>query len=495
MEDSILLKICDIKKSFPGVKALDKVSFEVKKGEVHALVGENGAGKSTLMNILVGNYKKDEGSICFKGSEIEIKDHHHANSMGISIVYQERSLVSKLNIAENIFAGRQPVKMFGNIDRRELYKRTKVLLDELEIDEDPNIVVASLPPAKQQMIEIAKALSIKPELLILDEPTATITDKETKILFNIIKNLINQEVSIIYISHVLSEVFKIAGRVSVLKDGKYMGTKIVKESTINDIIKLMVGRELGDIEVVKNYKDDKVLEVKNLCSKKFNNISFYLKKGEILTLAGLAGAGRTEVVRAIFGIDKRLKGDIYISGKKIDIKNPGMAIKAGLGFLPEDRKEQGLFLIMSIAANIGIGDLKRFSSSLYINDKEIEKYAEFFKEKLDIIAPDIKQEILNLSGGNQQKVVLSRWLLVDQKILIMDEPTRGIDVGAKAEIYKIINEITSKGTSVLVVSSDMKEVLSISNRIIIMYQGNITGELNSEDATEEKILQLASGMI
>lgn len=492
MAEKKLLKILKIDKRFPGVHALNNVSLEVKKGEVLGIVGENGAGKSTLINVLAGVIQKDSGQIFFNGELVKIQSQKQANLMGISVVYQERSLLNNLNVAENIFAGRQHVKILGHIDRRKLNRETSILLEKVKLDVKPNVIVGMLPPAQQQMVEIAKALSLSVKLLILDEPTSAITENETEVLFNIIRELKKQGVSIIFISHRLSEVFKIADRIAVLKDGRHMGMLEKEKTDINEIVRLMVGRELISEKKVNFAKDEKVLEVKKLNSMRFSNINFYLKKGEILTFAGLAGAGRTEIMRAIFGIDKAASGDIYVRGKKVQIKDPAGAISAGLGLLPEDRKEQALFLGMSVKANIAMGNLDKFGN-FFMKDKKIEKISNEYKNRLNIITPDINRKTLNLSGGNQQKVVLARWLLLNPPILIADEPTRGVDVGSRSEIYKILKDLVSKGTSLIVISSDLTEVLAISNRIIVMHSGRIAGELGIGEATEEKIVHLASG--
>jgi len=495
MEKNNILRFLDVTKTFPGVRALDKVSFEIKEGEIHGLVGENGAGKSTLMNIIAGVYKKDSGTIYFKGEEVDIPNHFQANELGIRVVFQERSLVDNLSISENIFGARQPVHLLGHLDKRKLFKETKSLLTKLDIKEDPNKIVGYLPQSTKQMIEFAKALNTDNlKLLILDEPTATITENEVEIIFKILKDIVKkQKISVIYISHRLAEIFRIADRVSVLKDGHYMGTRKVSISNEDDLVKLMVGRELEEITAIKYFKEKNILEAKNLNSKKFKKINFNLRKGEILSFAGLAGAGRTEVMRAVFGIDKITEGEIYKNGKRLLINSPGTAIKNGIGYLPEDRKEQAIFLNMTVSQNIAVANINNFSGRIFVNDRRINKSSTEFRDRLNIVTPDLKRKALNLSGGNQQKVVLARWLILNPDILIVDEPTRGVDVGAKAEIYTIINNMIEQGTSVIVVSSDMQEVLNISNRIIVMWQGQITGELNIKDATEEKIFHMASG--
>ena len=495
MGTDIALEVVNIDKSFPGVKALKGVNLNVRSGEVHALCGENGAGKSTLMHILAGVFQADAGKILIDGQEVKILSQKQANDMGISIVYQERSLVPGLNVAENIYAARQPVKKFGNIDWKKLYKMTREHLESLNMNIDPRTLVGSLPPSMQQMVEIAKALSVNPKVLILDEPTATITEKEIVALFKLIKKLKEKGIAIIYISHRLVEIFQVADRVSVLKDGMYMGTEEVKNIEQNWIVKKMVGRDVYFECSRREIPKDVAIECKNFSNiKKFNKISFYAKKGEIISFAGLAGAGRTEFFRAVFGADPKVSGEVYINGKKIIIKNCIDAIKAGIGYLPEDRKEQGLFLEMAVSQNIASANLKSFQKGVEMDDKKVAVVAEEYRKKLSIMTPSIRQSVINLSGGNQQKVVLAKWLLVKPRILIVDEPTRGVDVGAKSEIYKILRKLTEEGTTIIIISSDLPEVLSISDRIYIMWNGKITGEMEGCEATEEKIMHRASGI-
>ncbi len=495
MGNENILEIKDISKSFPGVKALDNVSFNIKRGEVHALCGENGAGKSTLMHILSGIYHQETGDIIIDGSKVFIENQTKAQKMGVSTVYQERSLVDNLSIAENIFAGRQPVSRSGMISWKKLYRETEELLELLEFKNlNPKTLVGKLPPAKQQMVEMAKALSINAKILILDEPTATITENEINTLFDVIRSLQTKGISIIYISHRLSEIFEIADRVSVLKDGKYMGTRNVTEIESNDIVAMMVGRKLFEDEHVSSRTDEIVLEVKDFTTKMHDKVSFNLKKGEILSFSGLAGAGRTELVRAMIGADRSISGKVIVSGHEQKIRTPQDAIRAGIGYMPEDRKEQGLFLEMSIADNIYSANINFEEDRKSVNRKSVRKVAEGFKAKLNIVTPDVDRRVVFLSGGNQQKVVLAKWLLLDPGILIVDEPTRGVDVGAKAEIYRILKDLAAKGTSIIVISSDLPEVLSISDRIMVMWNGRFTGELERESATEELIMHYASGI-
>jgi ABC-type sugar transport system ATPase subunit len=494
VEQTALLKLINISKQFPGVKALDKVCMDIRRGEVHALCGENGAGKSTLMNVLSGICRPDEGRILIDGKEIVIENQAKAQQLGISTVYQERSLASSLSIAENIFSGRHPVGRFGLINWRELYARALALLEIIDFGSiDLRTSVGSLSPSDQQMVEIAKALLIDAKILILDEPTTTITEKERVTLFRNIRKLKERGVAVFYISHRIAEVFEIADRVSVLKDGRYMGTMNVKEVQASDVIHLMVGRDLLEREYCCNATKDVVFEIRNFNSHRFREINFKLLKGEILTFAGLAGSGRTELARAIIGADRKAAGEVFIEGKKCSIGIPLDAIRNGIGYMPEDRKQQGLFLEMSIAENIYSAkiNLKR---GVVDKRKTIELEAQGFRAKLRITTPAVDKKVVELSGGNQQKVVLAKWLSLNPNILIVDEPTIGVDVGAKSEIYRILCDLTKEGTSIIIISSDISEVLAISDRVLVMSKGKITGEMTRTEATEEKIVQFASGL-
>ncbi|MEM6846048.1 MAG: sugar ABC transporter ATP-binding protein [Bacteroidota bacterium] len=488
------LELQQISKEFPGVKALDQVSVTIQAGEVHALCGENGAGKSTLMNILSGNLQPNSGSIRWKGQEVQIPDPIEAQRLGIAIVYQERSLVETLSVAENIFIRNKPRNRFGFIDFTRLHQQTKSLLERLGLsDIRPQSLVGSLSVAKQQMVEIAKALSQKPELLILDEPTASITEVETKILFSIIHRLRQEGTSIIYISHRMAEIFGISNQVSILKDGQHQGTFDIDEVTVDTLIRKMVGRDL-QVQDTQSYASGRVvLEVQNLRGERFRNVSFQLRKGEIMALAGLVGAGRTELARAILGADPILGGKILLEGKQIKINHPKDAIRQGIGYLPESRKTQGLFLDMSVADNVVAANLKAVAQRGVLNPQQIKQEAKGYIEQLRIVTPGSQQKVLNLSGGNQQKVVLAKWLMRQPKVFIVDEPTHGVDVGAKSEIYAILNELTRQGVSILLISSELPEVLLLSDRILVMWNGIITAELTREQATEEEIMHYASG--
>ncbi|MHB1347158.1 MAG: sugar ABC transporter ATP-binding protein [Candidatus Humimicrobiaceae bacterium] len=490
-----LLRIENVSKSFPGVQALRNVNISIEKGEVHALVGENGAGKSTLMHIIAGVYRADTGKIFLDGNEIKLRDEIDAQKAGIGIVFQERSLVENLSIAENIFVTRQPVTKTGLIDKREMNAQASILLEKVGFKIDPSISLARLTPVMKQLVEIAKALSLNPKILILDEPTATISEREVDILFSLIKQLKQRGISIIYISHRLQEISGICDKVSVLKDGVYQGTKNVSEVTLDEIVRMMVGREVLNIyEDRKNTETEIVLEVKNLSSRAFKNINFKLKKKEIFGISGLIGAGRSELALALFGSDNKATGEIYVKGKKVNFKIPADAIKAGIGYLTEDRKESGVFLGLDVSENIFSSNMERVTKFGIVNDSRLKKLSKEFVNKLKIITPSLKQKVLNLSGGNQQKLLLARWLLKNPDILIVDEPTRGVDIGVKSEIYQLLRKIADSGTSIIVISSELPEILNLCDRIMTMWQGKKTGELTHLEATEEKLMQLSAGL-
>ncbi|CAN5143313.1 sugar ABC transporter ATP-binding protein [soil metagenome] len=494
MTSTLRLNIVNISKSFPGVKALDQVSLDLYEGEVHAICGENGAGKSTLMNILSGHYQQDEGELILNGQRVIFGNPLEARKSGIAIVHQDHSLVNNLNVAENIFAGCQPVNKWGLIDYKRLNKLTKDLLNRLQITGiKPGTLVEYLSPAKKQMVEIAKALSQKPDILILDEPTASIAETEVNIIFDLIAALKKESVSILYISHRMQEILKIADRVSVLKDGKYQGTERIEDTSIGQIIKKMVGRDLLEQNFRPASKGEIVFKVEGLSGSGFEDINFSLCKGEILGLSGLVGAGRTEMVRAIFGADPIWRGNIYLKGGKINTKHPQEAIKHKIGYVPEDRKDKGLFLNMSVAHNIASTGLHHLAKNGFISKAKLYQRAEIFKNKLRIKTYDLNQQALFLSGGNQQKIVLAKWLSIQPEIFIVDEPTHGVDVGAKAEIYQILTDLAANGTAILLISSELPEILALSSRILVMYNGRLTGELSADEATEEKIMHLASG--
>lgn len=487
-----ILTLQTISKTFPGVKALSDVSFAIEAGEVHAICGENGAGKSTLMNILAGNLQPDSGGKIFiENKVVQIRDFNQARELGIAIVYQERSLIEMLSIAENIFANRHPKTKWGLIDYSQLYVDTQTLLEQLNLTHlSPKTRVEMLSPAERQMVEIAKALSQNPRILILDEPTASISEQEISTLFATIRELKKQGIAVIYISHRMAEIFEIADRVTVLKDGKHQATLSISETNSAQLIRLMVGRDLAKIVHESATQAETLLEVKELESALFEDISFHIKKGEIVALAGLVGAGRTEIARAIFGMDTKISGSVLLEGQSCRIYHPADAIAYGIGYVPEDRKNQGLFLDMSVQENIVAG---RFSGKQAISDQEQQQIATQFKEELRIHTPSISQKVRLLSGGNQQKCVLARWLHLNPKLLIVDEPTHGVDVRAKFEIYDLLKKMALAGTGILLISSELPEVLALADRVLVVYHGKIVGELSRQEATEERILALASG--
>lgn len=491
-----LIQMKGIEKSFPGVKALDKCEFNLKKGEVHALVGENGAGKSTLMKVLTGVHTEDAGEIIHKGKKVKINNPKKAQDLGISIIYQELNLMPHLTVAENVFIGREEKKNKIFVDKKKLNKKTQDFLDMLNINLDPKAKVNDLTVAKQQMVEIIKALSYKSEVLIMDEPTAALTDTEIEDLFRIVKRLRKDGVGIIYISHRLEELKQITDRITVMRNGKYIDTVNTKEAEIDDIIQMMVGREVYETSNNKTIKNtnEVILEVKNLKREGvFRDISFKLKKGEILGMSGLVGAGRTEVARAIFGADKIDAGEIYVHGKKVDIDSPSKSVEVGIGYLSEDRKRYGLALGRDVATNIVLSNMGEYTNKFgFMKENKINKFAQNQVEQLRIKTPSLKQDVKNLSGGNQQKVVIGKWLNRDSEILIFDEPTRGIDVGAKNEIYKLLNNLVEEGKSIIMISSELPEILRMSHRILVMCEGDLTGKLNIEEATKEKIMKFAT---
>lgn len=491
----VILTMKDIDKSFPGVHALDHVNFEVKRGEVHALMGENGAGKSTLMKVLTGIYTKDSGTITYEGKETEFHSTREAQEAGVVIVHQELNMLGHLTVAQNIFIGREFMKG-AKIDDKKMNEEAKKLFDRLNIDIDPKETMSNLTVGKQQMCEIAKAISHDAKVIIFDEPSAALTETEIEELFKIIRDLREKNLGIVYISHRMDEIKVITDRVTVMRDGGYVGTLITKDCTKDDIINMMVGRVI--------YEDPKqhstvpegapvVLKVENLnAGKMVQDVSFELHKGEILGFAGLMGAGRTETARAIFGADPVDSGDIYINGKKVEIKSPQDAVKHGIGYLSEDRKRYGIVVQKSVAENTTMADLGNYMRGLFINKGKEKKVAMEYVESLATKTPSVDQLVVNLSGGNQQKVVIAKWLARNCDILIFDEPTRGIDVGAKNEIYKLMNKLASEGKSIIMISSEMTEILRMSDRIVVMCEGRKTGELSIEEVTQEAIMNMAT---
>lgn len=492
MNNQVFFEMRGISKSFPGVKALDNVGFSVAEGEIRALVGENGAGKSTLMKILNGNYKKDSGAILIDGKEVNITDPQVADANGITIIFQELNLVDELSIAENIFAGRLAGK--GRlVNWKELNERAKVLLDRISFDVDPRKLVGSLTVAEKQMVEIAKALSRNSRIILMDEPSATLTKKELDALFKIIRDLKKSGIAVIYISHRMEEIFEICETVTVMRDGKIIGTRDVANVSSNELVEMMVGREVNSAYPARNVKiGEEILRVENLCRKdRKQNVSFSLRRGEVLGIAGLVGAGRTEIMRAIFGIDYINTLDVYIDGKKVKITNPAAAKKHGIAFLTEDRKVEGLTLDFTVKSNIVAANLKSFSNGIFTNGKKENEIADAYIAKTRIKTPHRNQKVGNLSGGNQQKVVVSKWLNTNPDILIMDEPTRGIDVGAKREIYEIINDLAGQGKSIILISSELPEVLGMSDRVLVMKDDAIVAELTGEQINAVEVMRHA----
>ena len=491
----VILTMKGIDKSFPGVHALDHVDLEVRRGEVHALMGENGAGKSTLMKVLTGIYSKDEGTITFEGKEVEFTNPREAQDAGIVIVHQELNMLGHLTVAQNIFIGREFMK--GKfIDDRKMNEEARKLFDQLGIDIDPTETMSRLTVGKQQMCEIAKAISHDAKVIIFDEPSAALTEAEIEELFKIIRDLRERQLGIVYISHRMDEIKVITDRVTVMRDGGYVGTLITKDCTKEDIINMMVGRVIYEDPKTESQvaKDAPVvLKVEHLnAGRMVQDVSFELHKGEILGFSGLMGAGRTETMRALFGADPKQSGDIYINGEKVDIKTPKDAVSHGIGYLSEDRKRFGIIVDKTVAENSTMASLDEYMKGLFIDKKKEKEVAQKYVDILKTKTPGVDQLVVNLSGGNQQKVVIAKWLVRNCDILIFDEPTRGIDVGAKSEIYHLMNELGAEGKSIIMVSSEMTEILRMSDRIVIMCEGRKTGELGIEEATQERIMHAAT---
>ena len=490
-----ILTMKGIDKSFPGVHALDHVDLEVRRGEVHALMGENGAGKSTLMKVLTGIYTKDSGTITYEGREIEFHNPKEAQEAGIVIVHQELNMMNHLTVAQNIFIGREFMKG-AMIDDARMNAEAKKLFDQLGISIDPAEKMGNLTVGKQQMCEIAKAISHKAKVIIFDEPSAALTEAEIDELFKIIRDLRDKQLGIVYISHRMDEIKVITDRVTVMRDGGYVGTLITKDCTKDDIINMMVGRVIYEDPKTKSMVAPGapvVLKVEHLnAGKMVQDVSFELHKGEILGFSGLMGAGRTETARALFGADPKESGDIYVNGKKVNIRSPKDAVALGIGYLSEDRKRYGIIVDKSVAENSTMANLKNFVKGIFINKKEEENVTKTYIQRLNTKTPNTDQLVVNLSGGNQQKVVLAKWLVKDCDILIFDEPTRGIDVGAKSEIYHLMNELVAQGKSIIMISSEMTEILRMSDRVVVMCEGRKTAEIDIADATQENIMHAAT---
>jgi len=494
-DNQVFLQMQGISKSFPGVQALTSVDFSVNKGEIHALVGENGAGKSTLMKILTGALLQDEGQISLRGQEVEINNPADAQRMGISMIHQELSLIPHLTVGQNIFLGREPrARLKAVIDWGQLYSQAQVLLDQLNLKVDARSSVQDLSIAERQMVEVAKALSFKADLIAMDEPTSSLTDKETEVLFEVMRSFSARGISIIFISHRLEEVLEISDRVTVLRDGETIGTNPTAELDNDQVVRMMVGRQLGELYPKDELeRGDVVLEAQGLeDGRELHEVNINLRSGEILGIAGLAGAGRTALAETLFGIRPSTAGRVKIGGRTAKLKHPGQAIRQGMGFVPEDRKQQGLFLNMAVRENLVISALPEISRFSFVNFRYAEIIARDFVEKLKIRTPSMKQLVRNLSGGNQQKVIIARWLTLKPRILILDEPTRGIDVATKAEIHALMNDLAKEGVAVMVVSSDLPEVLGVSDRILVMRSGRVTAEFSRQEATQDNIMHAAT---
>ena len=493
MSDNIILRMKNISKRFPGVYALKNVDFELKRGEVHALLGENGAGKSTLIKVLGGIYHAEEGEIEIEGKNVSITSVQDAEENGIAIIHQELVLVPYMSVAENIYLGREAGSGIF-VDRSEMTKSAQKILDDLGMDIDARSLVKDLPIAKQQMVEITKAVSVNSKILVMDEPTSSISDKEVENLFKIMRDLTKKGVGIVYISHKMSELDEICDRVTVMRDGEYVGTKNVKETAKDELIAMMVGRTLTNY-YVRDYGEpgEEILKVKDLSDgDKVKGVDFNVRKGEIVGFAGLVGAGRSETMQAIFGLAKEVTGEIYINGNKVEIHNPEEAIKHGLALVPESRKEQGLYLVQSVKYNTTIEVLKEFIGKFRVNDKRETEITQEYIDLMSTKTPSQAQKIGNLSGGNQQKVMIGRWLATKPKVLILDEPTRGIDVGAKSEIYAIMNNLVKTGVSIIMISSELPEIINMSDRVYVMAGGVVRGCINHEEISQENIMHLAA---
>ncbi len=500
MSNEFLLRMEKITKNFPGVKALDEVDLEVYKGEVLALVGENGAGKTTLMEILnphpapTGFYQQDSGKIFFEGKEIKLRNPHDAQKKGISFIHQHFNIALNLSVSENILMGREPRKgnVLGLLDRKEMERVASEHLTKLGVRFSGDTPIRKLGVAQKQMVEIARAISIDSKLIIMDEPTAPLTDNEIEKLFAIVNKLKKLGLTFIFVTHKLSEVFSICDRIVVLRDGKNAGRLDVKDATEKKVTQMMVGRDLDMYPGKKKKIGEKIFEVKNLTKKELiDNVSFQVRKGEILGFYGLVGAGRTETMRAIFGVDRLDEGSIFLGGEEVSIGSPADAINKGIGFVPEDRQSQGLVSLMNIKENITLPILNSISKLKVIDKKKEDEIVDNYINKLKISPSNPFSPVKSLSGGNQQKVVLAKWLASLPEILILDEPTRGIDIGAKAEIHFLISLLAFQGLGIIIISSELPEILSMSDRILVMAEGRITGEFLRKDATEEKIIDCA----
>lgn len=494
MDKEIILKMSDIVKTFPGVKALDGACLNIYKGKVMALLGENGAGKSTLIKVMTGIYQMDSGSLYVGNSKVDFRNINDSQEKGIAVIHQELNLIPELTITENIFLGRELTNSFGKIDSNLMKKEARFLVDKLNVKESVDTLVKDLTIGKMQMVEIAKALSQNAKIIVMDEPTDALTDSETESLFAVIRELTSHGKSIVYISHRLKEIPEICDDITIMRDGKFICEAHVKDIDEDFIIRNMVGRELEEqFPRVEVKKGKEILKVENLKNRYIDDISFNLHEGEILGISGLMGAGRTELAKTIYGNLKKDSGKILIDGKEIDIKSEKDAIKAGIAYVSEDRKGDGLVLGMSVKENMTLSALDFFSSLFKLDHSKEKKEVEDYIDKFKIKTPNVDEKTKNLSGGNQQKIAIAKALLTNPKILILDEPTRGVDVGAKKEIYDFINELKTKGLSIIMISSEMPEIMGLSDRIIVIHNGKITGEFTAEEVTQENIMRCAVG--
>ena len=484
-----------INKSFGSNQVLKNAGFELKDSEVHALMGENGAGKSTLMKILTGVYTKDAGTILVDGKEVVYKNPQEAEKAGIVFIYQELNVLFDLTVVENLFMGKEITKKFGICDKKAMGQKAQEIMDKMGVKIPVDAVMSDLSVGQQQMVEICKALMVDAKVLIMDEPTAALTQSETKVLFDVIKSLRKKGVSIVYISHRMEEIFELCDRITILRDGAYIGTRDIKDIDMDGIVQMMIGREIGERYPKREVKiGEEVLRVEGFTKNKvFHDVSFNVRAGEVLGVSGLMGAGRTEIMQAIFGNLSHESGRIFIEGKEVKIKNPRQAIAAGIGFITEDRKTEGLLLEKSIADNITIANLGKVSSKSVLSKKKSEELVKQGIEEFHVKCFGPEHECNNLSGGNQQKVVLAKWIFTDPKILILDEPTRGVDIGAKKEIYNVINQLAAKGVAVIMVSSELPEILGMSDRIMVVREGEVRGIVDGKDADQAKIMTLATG--
>jgi len=492
MDNNYILTLKNITKEFPGVKALDDVTINIERGTIHGLVGENGAGKSTLIKVLAGIYQPNKGEIILDGKPCRFNSPIEARRAGISVVHQEIKLAEPLSVAENMFLGNVQLKN-GLVDWKGMRRRAREIVEDLGMDIDINAQVSSLTVAKKQIVEIMHAINNNSRILIMDEPSAVLTDRELEVMFRIVKQLRDKGITIIYISHRLDEIFGLCSNVSVLRDGRHIDTIPVASVDRQGLINMMVGREMGQ-EYPKEVGNvgGTILEVKNLSRGILRDISFEVKSGEVFGISGLVGAGRTELARAILGIDKPESGEVYVRGKKVHYRTFADAIRDGLGLIPEDRKLQGLVQIMSVKRNTTLVNMKRVLRAGVISSSLEEKLSKEYADKLHVVTPSMETEVQYLSGGNQQKVVIAKWLFQNSEILFLDEPTRGIDVGAKAEIYRLINRMAKEGKTIIMISSEMPELLGMCDRIMVMHEGHKMGELNAAEATQEKIMALCS---